>query len=59
MRNAFRILVRKSEGKKLLGMSRRRLESGIKTDLIEIGCVCVYEFIWLRVWTSDGLLWTR
>jgi hypothetical protein len=38
MRNAYRILVGKSEGKKLLGISRRRLESGIKIDLTEIRC---------------------
>jgi hypothetical protein len=36
-RNAYRILVRKPEGKRSLGRSRRRLPDSIKIDLREIG----------------------
>jgi hypothetical protein len=37
MRNAYRILAIKSEGKRPLGRSRHRLEDNIRTDLGEIG----------------------
>jgi hypothetical protein len=37
-RGACRILVRKSEGKRLLGRPRRRYEDNIKMDLQEVGC---------------------
>jgi hypothetical protein len=36
-KNACRVLVRKPEGKRLLGRPRRRSEDNIKTDLREIG----------------------
>jgi hypothetical protein len=36
-RNAYRILVRKPEGKRPLGRSRRRWVDNIKMDLREIG----------------------
>jgi hypothetical protein len=36
-RNAYRILVRKSEGKRSLGRPRRRWVHNIKMDLREIG----------------------
>jgi hypothetical protein len=36
-RNAYRILVGKSEGKRQLGRPRRRWEDNIRTDLREIG----------------------
>jgi hypothetical protein len=36
-RNAYRILVRKPEGKRPLGRSRRRWEDSIRMDLREIG----------------------
>jgi hypothetical protein len=36
-RNAYRILVGKREGKRLLGRPRRRWVDNIKIDLIEIG----------------------
>jgi hypothetical protein len=38
MRNAYRILVGKPEGKTPLGRPRRRREDNIKIDLGEIGC---------------------
>jgi hypothetical protein len=37
-RNAYRILVGKSEGKRSLGRSRRRWVDNIKMDLREIDC---------------------
>ena len=37
-RNAYRILVGKSEGKRPLGRLRRRLEDNIKMDLGKVGC---------------------
>ena len=37
-RNAYRVLVRKSEGKRSLGRPRRRWEDNIKMDLREVGC---------------------
>jgi hypothetical protein len=36
-RNAYRILVEKPEGKRLLGRPRCRREDNIKTDLRELG----------------------
>jgi hypothetical protein len=57
-RNAYRILVRKPEGKRPLGRPRRRWVYNIKMDLREI---CTREMvctglIWLRIGTSGGLL---
>jgi len=37
-RGAYRVLVRKPEGKKPLGEPRRRWEDNIKIDLQEVGC---------------------
>jgi hypothetical protein len=37
MRNAYKILVEKPEGKRSLGRPRRRWEDNIKIDLREIG----------------------
>jgi hypothetical protein len=56
-RNAYRILVGKSEGKRPLGRPRRRWVDNIKMDLREredgmewIG------LIWLKIVTSGGVL---
>jgi hypothetical protein len=38
LRNAYKILFGKSEGKRSLGRERRRWENNIKTDLKEIVC---------------------
>jgi hypothetical protein len=38
-RNAYRLLVGKPEGKRPLGISRRRCVDNIKMDLLEIGCL--------------------
>jgi hypothetical protein len=37
-RNAYRALVGKPEGRRLLGRPRRRWEDIIKMDLREVGC---------------------
>ena len=37
-RGAYRVLVRKPEGKRPLGRPRRRWEDNIKMDLQEVGC---------------------
>jgi hypothetical protein len=52
-RNAYRILVGKLEGKIPLGRPRRRRMDNIKMALREIGWI---GLIWLRIWTSEGLL---
>jgi hypothetical protein len=41
MRNAYSIWVGKSEGKRLLGRTRRRREDNIKMDLKEVVWECV------------------
>jgi hypothetical protein len=55
-RTAYRILVRKPEGKGPLGRHRRRWEDNIKIDLRKIGWVVWTGLIWLRIWTGGGLL---
>ena len=37
-KNAYRVLVRKPESKRLLGRPIRRWEDNIKMDLREVGC---------------------
>jgi hypothetical protein len=37
-RNAYRLLVRKPEGKRPLGRPRRRWVDNIRMDFLEIGC---------------------
>jgi hypothetical protein len=54
-RNAYRILVWKPEGKRLLGRPRRRRVDNIKIDHREDGMVWTGS-IWLRIGTSGGLL---
>jgi hypothetical protein len=55
-RNAYRILVGKPEGKRLLGRPRRRWVDNIKMGLGEIGWMAWIGLIWLRIGTSGGLL---
>ena len=44
-RGAYRVLVEKPEGKRLLGRSRRRWVDNIRMDLQEVGCgVCGLEW---------------
>jgi hypothetical protein len=57
-RNAYKILVRKPEGKRPLGRPRCRWVENIKIDLREIGWdgMVWTGSIWLRIGTSGGLL---
>jgi hypothetical protein len=56
-RNAYRILVGKSEGKRPLGRPRRRWVDNIKMVLREREDGMVWTgSIWLRIGTSGGLL---
>jgi hypothetical protein len=52
-RNAYRIVVRKPEGKRPLGRRRHRWVDNIKMDLREREWT---GLIWLRIGTSGGLL---
>jgi hypothetical protein len=54
-RNAYRILVRKPEGKRPPGRPRRRWVDNIKMDLRERGGVVWAGSNWLRIGTSGGL----
>jgi hypothetical protein len=40
-RGVYRVLVRKSEGKRPLGKPKRRWEDNIKMELQEVGCGCI------------------
>jgi hypothetical protein len=55
--SAYEFLVEKPEGKRSRGRSRRRQEDNIKTYLKEIEWEDV-KWIWLKLWTSGGLLST-
>jgi hypothetical protein len=54
-RRAYRILVGKPEGKRPLGIPRRRWEDNIRMYLRYDGVVWT-RLIWLRIATSGGLL---
>jgi hypothetical protein len=58
-RVVFRVLVRKSEGMRLFGRSRRRWEDNIKIDIQEVGCGAWTGLIWLRIGTGGGHLYMR
>jgi hypothetical protein len=58
-RNASNISIGKPEGNRPLGRPRRRWDDNIKLDLREIISGMWIEFIWLRIRTGDGFLWTR
>jgi hypothetical protein len=55
-RGAYRALVGKPEGRRILGRPRRRWENNIKMDLREVGWGAQTGFIWLRIGTGGGLL---
>jgi hypothetical protein len=56
-RKVYKVLVGKPEGKKPLGMPRRRWEDGIRTDLGKIGWGGVWiGFDWLTIGTGGELL---
>jgi hypothetical protein len=52
-RNAYTILVGEPEGNKPLGRPRRKWVDNIKMDLGEMAW---NGLLWLRIWTSGGLL---
>jgi len=59
MRNVYKILIGKADGKRPLGSSRRRWEDNIKMDLRETGIdgsMGRTGFGWLRIGSSGGLL---
>jgi hypothetical protein len=56
-RGAYRALVGKPEGRRLLGRPRRRWEDDIKMDLREVGWGGAWTgSIWLRIGTGGELL---
>jgi hypothetical protein len=56
VRNAYKILVGKHEGKRSPERARRRWKGNIRTDLGKCGGKVWTGLIWLRIWTSGGLL---
>ena len=55
-RGIYRVLVGKPEGKRPLGLPRRRWEDNIKMDLQEVVCGAWTGLIWLRIGTGGGHL---
>ena len=55
-RVAYRVLVKKPEGKRPLGKPSRRWEDNIKLDIQELGWRTWTGLIWLRTGTGCGLL---
>jgi hypothetical protein len=55
-RKLYGVLVRKHEGKRLLGRARRRWEDGIKMDLGRLVGGVWSGFTWLRIGTVGWLL---
>jgi hypothetical protein len=58
MRNVHDILTGKSEGKRPFEASMHKLEEQIKVNPKEQSVTLHAEFIWLRIGSSCGLLWT-
>jgi hypothetical protein len=56
IRNEYKMLVKRPEGKRPLGRSRHRWEYNIKMDLVEIQWEAWIGFIWFRIDTDVGLL---
>jgi hypothetical protein len=55
-RCVYRVLVGKSEGKKLFGRPRHRWKDNIKMDLQEVVWEMWTGSSWLRIGTGGGLL---
>ena len=53
---AYRVLVRKPEGRRYIERPRRRWEDNIKMDLGEVGWGAQTGSIWLRTGRGGGLL---
>ena len=58
-RGIYRVFVRKTEGKRPLGRSRRRRDGSIKVDLQEMECSKWIGLIWLKIRTGAELLRMR
>jgi hypothetical protein len=56
VRNAYKILLGKPEGKRPYGKLRLIWEDNIKIDIWEIGLRVWIGFIWLRIGTDGGRL---
>jgi hypothetical protein len=56
IRNSYRLLVGKPEGKRPLGRPRRRWVDNIRMDLGEVGWGDVTGLVWLRIGTGGELL---
>jgi hypothetical protein len=54
-RFAYRVLVRKPEGKRPLGRPRRRWEENVRMDLQEMGCGCED---WIELAQDRDKWWT-
>jgi hypothetical protein len=55
-RNAYRLLVGKSDGKRPLGEPRRRWVDNIRMNLVEVEWVMWTGLVWLRIGTGGRLL---
>ena len=55
-RNAYRVLMGRSDGKRPLGRPRRRWEDNIKMDLKEVGCDARNWMALLKIGTNGGLM---
>ena len=56
---AYRVLVGKHEGRRLLLRARLNSEDNIKMDLRDLECGALTVLIWLRIGTDGGFLQTR
>jgi hypothetical protein len=56
MRNAYKILIGRSEGKRTLERPDRRWEDNMKVDLMKKVLGVWIGFMWLRIGTGGGLL---
>jgi hypothetical protein len=55
-RSAYRILVRKFEGRRPCRRPRRRWEDNIKMEFLVVGWRALTGLFWLRIETDGGLL---
>jgi len=53
-RGAYRVLVGRPEGKRPLGIPRRKWENNMKMYLQEVGWKVLTGLIWLRIGTGVG-----
>jgi hypothetical protein len=55
LRHAYKVLVRKTEGKRPLGRPRSKWEDDVKINVKEKWCVST-TFVWLSIGSSSWLL---